>query len=46
MSIYAIVIWAPTTHGFTSGDFQDLGRETNWTLNTKLLVLGPVNEIA
>lgn len=32
-------------HSLTGGDFQDLGRETNGSLDTELLVLGPVDEI-
>jgi hypothetical protein len=37
---------ASGTHGLTSGDLQDLGRETNGALDMELLVLGPVDEIA
>lgn len=33
------------THSLTSGDLQDLGRETDGALDTELLVLGTVDQI-
>lgn len=33
------------THGFAGGDLEDLGGETDGSLNTELLVLGPVDEV-
>jgi hypothetical protein len=35
-----------TTRGLTGGDTENLGRETNGTLNLELLVLGTLDKIA
>lgn len=44
--MFAQSIHRNETHRLTSGDLQDLGRETNGALDMELLVLGPVDKIA
>lgn len=34
------------TYSFTGGDLQDLGRETDWTVNTELLVFSAVDQVS
>jgi hypothetical protein len=40
------VILSSKTHSFTGGDLQNLCGETDRSLDTKLLVLGAVDQIA
>ena len=45
-SMGSAVALSSKTHSLTSGDLQNLCGETNRSLDTQLLVLGAINQIA